>query len=203
MPKSSNIFVTGTDTNVGKTVATYAIGLMLQAQGHDVGVMKPVQCAGHDAQFLKARLNIDDPIDMINPFFLKEPLSPHLAFRRAKQKFDLKKVRQVYEILQKRHDIVLIEGAGGLMAPITENYFNADLAKDLKAPIIIVARLGLGTINHTILTINQARSKKLKILGVLLNDLRGGKQTLVEQTNPREIERITGIPVLGVIPYLS
>jgi len=79
------IFVTGTDTNVGKTVATLVLGTFLEDRGINVGVMKPVQCAGHDAAFLKQSLSLRDPIEMINPFYAPEPLSPHLAFARRKR----------------------------------------------------------------------------------------------------------------------
>lgn len=200
---SNVIFITATDTNVGKTVATYCLASVFQSQGIDVGVMKPVQCGGNDAQFLKERLSISDDIKTINPFYLKEPLSPHLAFRRAKRKFDLQVVKKNLNFLSQRHDVVLIEGAGGLMAPITEKYFNADLARDLKAPIIIVSRLGLGTINHSILTINLAKQKGLKILGIIFSDTNSKAKSLAEKTNPQEIEKITGVKVLGIIPYLT
>ena len=196
-------FITGTDTNVGKTVATYALGSMLKDQGYDVGVMKPVQCGGDDAQFLKDRLNIADDLKLINPCYAKEPLSPHLAFRRAGQKVDFKRIKKSFHILCLRHDIVLVEGAGGLMAPLTSKLFNADLIKALDIPLIIVARLGLGTINHTILTINQAKTHGLKIEGIIFNDMNPKVKSLAEKTNPKEIERITKIKVLGIIPYLS
>lgn len=196
-------FITATDTNVGKTVTTYALGLMLQAQGFDVGVMKPVQCGGNDAQFLKQRLQLTDDVRLINPCYVKEPLSPHLAFKRAHKKINIKRIQKSFEILCERHDVVLIEGAGGLMAPLTEKYFNADLIKALNVPTIIVARLGLGTINHTILTINQARVYGIHIEGLIFSDTRSTKKTLAEKTNPYEIEKITKVKVIGIIPYLA
>lgn len=196
-------FITATDTNVGKTVTTYALGLMLQAQGLDVGVMKPVQCGGNDAQFLKQRLQLTDDLRLINPCYVKEPLSPHLAFKRALKKINVKLIQRSLDILCERHDVVLIEGAGGLMAPLTEKYFNADLIKTLKVPAIIVARLGLGTINHTILTINQAKAYGIHIEGLIFSDTHSKKKTIAERTNPQEIERITKVKVIGIIPYLA
>src|SRR4051812_9647441 len=109
MPSPKNIFITATDTHVGKTIATLVLGTLLKAKGKDVGVFKPVQCAGDDAAFLKKSLGLDDPLALINPCYAPQPLSPHLAFRRAGQKVDLKKIKRAYKTLKSRHDIVLIE----------------------------------------------------------------------------------------------
>ena len=163
MPKGKVIFITATDTAVGKTVTAFVAGVLLKARGLDVGVMKPVQCAGDDAQFLKKALDVQDQLKEINPFYAPEPLSPHLAFRRSKIKFDKRRVQEGLKKLRSRHDIVLVEGAGGLMAPLTKGYYNADLIADLKAQVIIVARLGLGTINHTLLTVREAQRRGLTI----------------------------------------
>ena len=203
MARNKVIFVTATDTGVGKTVTVFVLGVLLKAQGYDVGVMKPVQCAGRDAQFLKESLKLKDEISLINPYFAPEPLSPHLAFRRAKIKFSKRQVQDNLKTLQALYDIVLVEGAGGLMAPLTDSYYNADLIADLKAEVIIVARLGLGTINHALLTINEARRRKLKIKGIIFCQARPGSQTLPEKTNPQEIQRLSGLKVLGAIPYLK
>src|SRR5207247_1474837 len=89
----SPFFITATDTHVGKTVVTYVLGVLLKERGIDVGVMKPVQCGGRDAQFLRESLGLKDSLALINPIYAPEPLSPHLALRRAKKKFDLKKVK--------------------------------------------------------------------------------------------------------------
>jgi dethiobiotin synthetase len=203
MSKSRSIFITATDTGVGKTVTAFVLGVLLKAKGYDVGVMKPVQCAGKDAQFLKKALELQGDLKMINPFYAPEPLSPHLAFHRSKIKFDKRRVQDCFKKLQAHHDIVLVEGAGGLMAPITKVYYNADLIADLKAQVIIVSRLGLGTINHTLLTINEAQRRGLKILGLIFCKIKPEKKGLPESTNPQEIEKLSGVKVLGVIPYLK
>jgi len=203
MPKSKVIFITATDTGVGKTVATYVLAVLLKAQGRKVGVMKPVQCAGDDAQFLRKSLGLEDDLKTINPFYVPEPLSPHLAFRRARIKFDKRQVQGSLKELQARYDIVLVEGAGGLMVPLTDFYYNADLIKDLKAEVIVVARLGLGTINHTLVTINEMRRRGLKILGLVFSQAKPGRHGLPESTNPQEIEKLSQVQVLGIIPYLK
>jgi len=203
MPRNKVIFITATDTGVGKTITTYVLGVLLKKKGYDVGVMKPAQCAGYDAQFLKRELGLIDELTEINPWYAPEPLSPHLAFRRAKIKFDKKRVQDSLKKLQARHDIILVEGAGGLMVPLTDHYYNADLIADLKAEVIIVCRLGLGTINHTLLTINEAKRRKLQIKGLIFCQTKPASQGLPENTNPQEIEKLSGIKVLGIIPYLK
>ncbi len=203
MPKPRVVFITATDTHVGKTITTAVLGILLQERGVNVGIMKPAQSAGHDAQFLKKILCIDDQIDLINPFYAPEAISPHLALKRAGKKFNPKVIKSALGELQKKHDVILIEGAGGLMVPLTDRYYNADLIKDLKAQVIIVARLGLGTINHTLLTVNQARAHGLKIKGIIFSDTKTGKKALPERTNAKEIEKLSKVKVLGIIPYLK
>jgi dethiobiotin synthetase len=203
MSKSKVIFITGTDTAVGKTVVTYVLSVLLRSKGHDVGVMKPVQCAGTDAQFLKKALKLQDDLKVINPFYAPEPLSPHLAFRRSKIKFDKRRVGDCLKTLQARHEIILVEGAGGLMVPLTDTYYNADLAADLKAEVIVVARLGLGTINHSLLTINEIKRRGLKIKGIVFCQTKPAVKGLPESTNPQEIEKLSGVKVFGIIPYLK
>jgi dethiobiotin synthetase len=203
MFKNKVIFITATDTSVGKTIATLCLSVLLEAQGFNVGVMKPVQCGGTDAQFLKKALVLPDRLNVINPLYAPEPLSPHLAFRRAKIEFNLRRVKDCLKKLQACHDIILVEGAGGLMVPLTDDYYNADLIADLKAEVIIIARLGLGTINHTLLTVHEAQRRHLKIKGIIFCQNKPGRKTLPEKTNPQEIEKLSGIPVLGIIPYLK
>ena len=203
MPESKVIFITATDTAVGKTVTVFVLGILLDAKGVNVGVMKPVQCAGQDAQFLKKALGIQDDLKMINPFYAPEPLSPHLAFHRRKIAFDKRRAQDCLKKLRARHDIVLVEGAGGLMVPLTKGYYNADLIADLKAQVIIVARLGLGTINHTLLTINEVRRRGLTVNGLIFCQTKPGRKGLPERANPQAIEELSGVKVLGIIPYLK
>jgi len=201
--KQKAIFITGTDTNVGKTVASLVAGLLLQKKNIDVGVMKPIQCAGGDAAFLKEKLSLGDDLSLINPYFAKEPLSPHLAFKRQKTKISLSHIKNCFEKLIARHDLVLVEGAGGLLAPIQGDYAMADLARDLNLEVLIVARLSLGTINHTLLTIEQARSLGLKVCGVIFNHDKKGSLGLAEKTNPLAIKKMGRVDILGTIPYLK
>ena len=201
--RAIRIFITATDTGVGKTMTTLALGLLLQEQGYQVGVLKPVQCAGDDAAFLKKHLQLDDPLAVINPIFVPEPLSPHLALKRAKCTFNLTTIKHALAILEKKYDIILIEGAGGLMVPLTDNYYTVDLIRDLRAKALIVSRRGLGSINHTLLTINQLKVKKIPISGLIFCDHQRTKETVASRTNPDEIARLSGIRKLGTVPYFA
>jgi adenosylmethionine-8-amino-7-oxononanoate aminotransferase len=199
-------FVTGTDTGVGKTVATLALAVLLQQKGLKVGVMKPVQCGGDDAAFLKKRLKLAASLAEINPCYAPEPLSPHLAFKRAKKKIDNKRILSIVNKFRKDHDVLLVEGAGGLLVPLREDHLVADLARDMNAELIIVARLGLGTINHTLLTIRQAQESGLNIRGIVFSEGKGRPRRgrgLPEKTKPEIIRKLGGVPVLGTIPHLK
>ncbi|MFA4967069.1 MAG: dethiobiotin synthase [Candidatus Margulisiibacteriota bacterium] len=194
----SGVFITGTDTGVGKTFITLALARALMARGIDVGVMKPISCGpmdDNDAVYLKKELKISDPLDLINPIRLRLPLAPYAASAILRKKIDLKKIFKAFKKLLITHEIVLVEGVGGVLVPIKKNYFAADLAKDLNIPAIIVARAGLGTINHTLLTVEALRSRKVDILGIIMNGFTG--KELSEKTNSKIIENITRIPVLA------
>jgi adenosylmethionine-8-amino-7-oxononanoate aminotransferase len=200
---SCSYFITGTDTGVGKTIVTYVLGKLLQANEIDVGIMKPVQCGGEDIQFLQEALKLTDDMADMNPYAAKEPLSPHLAFRRQRTQVDVQTILKAYERLKARHECLLVEGVGGLCVPLTDRLMMTDLIKAMDIEIIIVARLGLGSINHTLMTIQQARHKGIPIKGVIFNTSQEGTPGLVEKTNPDIIKRLGRVPVLGIVPYLQ
>ncbi|MFA6431615.1 MAG: dethiobiotin synthase [Candidatus Margulisiibacteriota bacterium] len=192
------VFITGTDTGVGKTHITYLLAKELLSEGLDVGVMKPISCGpnnDNDAIYLKKKLALKDSLDLINPIRLKYPLSPYAAAMTQDKKINLKKIFNAYKLLSKKHDLVLVEGVGGALVPITKNYFVADLIKDMGIPAIIVARAGLGTINHTLLTLEALASRKIPILGIIMNGYTGKERS--EKTNAEVIEKLTGVPILA------
>lgn len=195
------IFITATDTGVGKTIVTAALGLALQKQGFNVGVMKPFQCSGNDAQFLVKTLGLKDDMKLVNPYYADEPLAPSVAFKRKKEEINLKRVFAAYQELKKRHDILLVEGAGGLLVPIKGDYLVVDLIKDLNIPAIIVARAGLGTINHALLTEKYARDANIDVLGVVINGYKGNN--LAEKTNPKVLEELLATPLIAILPFVS
>ncbi len=146
-------------------------------------------------------MNNKVPLDTINPVYLKHPLAPSVAARLENRRIDLHKIRTAYRHLAADFRPLLVEGAGGWLVPIRRNYLVADLAVDLGLPVIIIARLGLGTINHTLLTVRAVQQRGLPVAGVILNDTVGGRKTVAEKTNPDVIRQLAGVPLLGCIPH--
>ena len=196
------IFITGTDTEIGKTAITAGLAAVFRARGIRVGVMKPVSAGSRaDAIALQSASGSGDTLDEINPIHLDEPLSPHLAAKAASMTIDIDQIEALYQRLARRHDLVLVEGVGGLLVPLRDDYLVADLIKRLNLPILIVSRAALGTINHTLLTLEVARNRGLEVLGVIYNTLSpSGKQSDVF-TSPDAVSRISNVPCLGTVPF--
>jgi len=206
------LFITGTDTGVGKTSVSILLGLFLQQRGIKVGLMKPIATGGHwegdrlvspDAIYMKKALSLEDEPELINPLCLEPPLAPLVAARLTRQELNLVAVREAFETLAHRYDYLIVEGIGGLLVPLTRDTLVADLARDLALPLLVVARPSLGTINHTLLTIRCARHEGLTIRGFILNDTSGTEIGLAELTNPQIIEELTQVPFCGYIPFLG
>ena len=198
------IFITGTDTEVGKTYVTALILSELRRRGVRAAAFKPIACGAggrHDAEIYAAIMDHKQPIDVINPVYLRHPLAPSIAARLERKRIDLRRILHTYQQLAADYSVVLVEGAGGLLVPIRENYSVADLAKTLKLPVLIVARLGLGTINHSLLTVRQARAMKLSVRGIVLNDTVSGRRGLAAQTNIKAVPELCHAPLLGVMPH--
>ena len=203
LPKG--LFIVGTDTGVGKTVITAALAMALRSKGVDVGVMKPVSTGCKrplDALFLKKAAQVDDPLDWINPVHLIPPLAPWVASRLTDRKISLRKIRQAYRQLQAKHSFLLVEGTGGLLVPITSSFTILDLAKEFGLPVVVVARAGLGTLNHTGLTLKALREAKLEVAGVFMNGFPPlKKQTIAERTNPGVIKYIYKVGWIMKVPW--
>jgi len=197
-----NYFVTGTDTGVGKTYVTALLLAELRRRGMPAAGFKPIACGDRDdARQYWRLMNRAVPLDLINPVYLRHPLAPSVAARREHRRIDLRRIFARFQLLTAHFHPVLVEGAGGLLVPIARDYFMADLACDLKLPVVIVARLGLGTINHTLLTIRQAQASGLTVAGVIFNDLAGKRRRgLAERTNLAHAPTWFRVPVLGVAP---
>lgn len=197
------IFITGTDTAAGKTVVAGAVAAALRCGGIDAGVMKPFASGGwDDTLFLKKASGVGETREEITPFYFQHPLAPYASLRLEKRRFEprgwVKRLRPVWA----RHDFWVVEGIGGALVPITRRYDCLDAAKETGFPLVIVSRLGLGAINHSLLTVQAARARGLRILGIVLNASRPGSG-LAERTNPRVIEELAGVPVLGVFPHVA
>jgi len=199
---TSGIFITGTDTEIGKTAITAGLTAVLKTRNIDIGVMKPISAGGQeDAQLLKQVAGVKDSLDTINPISLRDPLSPNVAASREDTTLDLNLIFDAYQKLSQCHDFMLVEGVGGLLVPLTDDFLVADLAVQLDLPLIIVARAALGTINHTLLTIESARQRNLKILGVVYNTLSPGLPDIAAQTSPEVVTQISGVSSLGITPH--
>lgn len=207
MKKLAGIFITGTDTGVGKTAVSGGLAGALADKGLSVGVMKPVQSGAGlrngtfyspDAEFMIKACGAQDEIELVCPVMLREPLAPSVASEIEGKTIDLDIIRNAYLELERRHDIVIVEGAGGIAVPVKDNFLYSDLIKCLGIPAIIVARAGLGTLNHTFLTVEYAKTCGILVTGVIINDFKGGT---AEETNPGIIEKLTGVPILGIVPH--
>lgn len=205
------LFITGTDTGVGKTFVTAWMARELAAQGVPVGAYKPA-CSGAetaadgsavwpDVAALSAALTHGFPSERICPQRFRAPLAPPVAARQEGGEVDAALLRAGAAWWEDRVEVLLVEGVGGLLCPLTDHETVADLAGDLGFPLLIVARLGLGTINHTLLTIEAARSRGLAVAGVLLNECEPAADDPAAASNPGELVPRCPVPVLGVLRH--
>jgi dethiobiotin synthetase len=210
--KGKGIFITGTDTGVGKTYVARGIARTLTRGGIDVGVMKPAetgcrrrsgQLIPSDAISLMKSTGVRDSLDLINPYRFSKPLAPSVAAELAGKSIDPARIINFFLRISKRHDFTIVEGAGGIMVPLSVNYLYLDLAKSLGLPVLIVSRPGLGTINHTLLTISALKKRRLQIAGVVMNYAKDWKKGLAEKTSMSVIEEISGVRLLGIVRYGS
>lgn len=196
--------MTGTDTGVGKTHVTAALLTALRQRGYPAAGFKPIACGAdgrQDAARYRELMERAESLTELNPIYLRRPLAPSVAARLERRRLDLAKVFQAYARLAARYQPVLVEGAGGLLVPIRRGYLIADLVRELDLPLLIVARLSLGTLNHTLLTVHAARAAGLRIAGLILNDTAGRPRGLAERTNLVELPRLAKVPLLGVMPH--
>ena len=214
------VFITGTDTGVGKTVVAAALAAWCRWRGVDVGVMKPIATgarkrAGNrlladDTRLLAWAAETRDPVSLITPVCYREPLAPAVAAQRAGRPVDWRLIRSSYVTLARRHEVMIVEGVGGLLVPCSRAQTVADLIRMLDLPVLVVGRLRLGTLNHTLLTVRQAVHEGLRVCGVVLNAADGPASDpaarLAERTNPDALASYlslsaSSIPLLGVLPH--
>ena len=212
MLNSKGYFITGTDTNVGKTVVTACLLALYREQGIDTGVMKPIETgvdqecsseANSDAKFLLTISGNGDPIEEICPIRLKPTAAPLQAARIAGQTIDISLILENFRRLQAKHDRMLVEGIGGLLVPLTADYSVSDLIKDMNLPLIIVSRFSLGTINHTLLTVKVARETGVEIAGIILNHSEDRSLNEIELGQASLIQELSNVPVLGECPFID
>lgn len=202
-------FITGTDTGVGKTTITAALAACIQKLGVDVGVMKPIatgipQKSGFrssDVSVLCDACETNDAEDLVNPIFMPLPASPYDVSKILDLKFDKEIIFENFQKLKDKHKMLLVEGIGGIMTPLSKNYFVVDMIKNMGLETIIVARSTLGTLNHTMMTVKICHQYEIPIKGIIINnyDEKGGT---AEKNSPSTIHEITNIPILGILPFV-
>ncbi len=205
-------FITATDTGAGKTRITAGLARALRGLGIDAGVMKPVETGCEesdgalipaDAVALKEAANSPDPLDLINPYRFAPPLAPSIASRMAGVEISLSRIGECFKEIAGRHDLTLVEGAGGLLVPLTADKTIADLILYLGIPAIIVAPNRLGAVNHTALTVECARKRGIEVKGVVLNNAAPASNDPSRDSNAQEIERAAGVRVIAAVPFMA
>jgi dethiobiotin synthetase len=208
--RPKGIFVTGTDTGVGKTVYCAALARLLRDRGVNVGVMKPVTSGcrstpdglvSDDAELLAWSAGISVTSE-VAPYLLREPLAPSAAAEIDHVRIEFSRILAAYHRLAETHDFLIVEGAGGLMVPLCGGLLVADLVKLLALPLLVVARPGLGTVNHTVLTTFAARQLGIDVRGTVINGF-PDKPTPAEATAPHLIDSLSGAPLLGRLPKID
>jgi dethiobiotin synthetase len=207
----SGLFITGTDTGVGKTLVAVSLAAYLSDRGYRVGVMKPVETGcperngmliPEDAVRLKEASGCAEAIEKICPYRFSQPVAPSIAAERAGQKIDVDLLLTTYGEISAEYDITLVEGAGGLMVPLLPSYTYADFARVLKLPLLVVAANKLGVLNHLLLTLEHASCKGLTVLGYVLNRI-SVEISLAVETNREVLSGLTGVPCLGDLPFIE
>ncbi|HSH26114.1 MAG TPA: dethiobiotin synthase [Massilibacterium sp.] len=205
----NGFFITGTDTEIGKTFVTSHLAALLHQKGYDIGVFKPMMSGTKiddpesDAMQLKTYSQVKDELTEIAPFTFLEPVAPYIAQKLHRKTITKQQLVDKWNKIKKKHDLFLVEGAGGLYVPYTDDCFVSDFAQETKLPLLIVGRANLGTVNHLLLTIHYAKTLGLPIKGIILNGGHGEKADIAEKTNQWMLDAFTDIPVLGVIPSFT
>jgi len=207
------VFVTGTDTGVGKTVVAAGLLLAWREAGINAAPMKPVQtgCTGRGKAMRAPDLDLclrvaglevtGREYEWMAPYRFRPACSPHLAVTRARRGICVPDIRKAAGMLLRQYDRLVVEGAGGVMAPIGGGRTMLDIMQALGYPVVVVARPGLGTLNHTLLTLEAVRRRGLRVLGIVVNQSVPGRMGWIEKDNARAIGELGKVPILAVVPY--
>lgn len=208
---SFSLLISGTDTGVGKTTIASGLATALGAAGRRVGVLKPAETGcepapngepiAADARRLAFFAACEAPPLTICPYRFRDPLAPRVAAEREGRRIDLAKITEAHDRLAVGHDLVLIEGAGGLLVPLCDRFTYADLCRQLNAQLLVVVGNKLGAINHALLTISHVQHIRLRLAGYVINTL-SPERDLAAETNVDLLHELLG-PPLGVIPWLG
>lgn len=205
----NGLFITGTDTGVGKTLVAAGLIKVLQNRGIPTGYFKPVASGAlktrqgllaPDVNFVLKATGIEAPWSIINPVCLIPPLAPWTAAELSQTDWKIQSISRAYRVLQKQTPFLVVEGVGGILVPLKKRFLVIDLVEKLGLPALVVARPSLGTINHTLMTLTLLKQRQVPVLGFLFNGQKG-RFGLAERTAPRVISTISGVPFWGSLPF--
>lgn len=199
------LLITGTDTEVGKTVLTSALVAYWQTySSRRLGVMKPIQAGVGDRELYTQLFSLNQTETEITPLYFESPLAPPIAAAKEGRRVDLAPVWQTLQSLSATRDFVLIEALGGLGSPVTEEFTVADLAAEWRLPTVLVVPVKLGAIAQTVANVALARQSRVSLKGIVLNCLQMRSPQEIADLAPIElIQSLTHLPVLGCLPYLE
>ncbi|MBZ9686633.1 dethiobiotin synthase [Clostridium estertheticum] len=204
---AKGVFIVGTDTDVGKTVVTAGIMHVMRSNGYNAAYFKAAlsgaievgnELIPGDAKLACEVSNLEEAYVNITPYVYKAAVSPHLAAKIEKKTIDLDVVRERYNYLKEKYDYIIAEGSGGIICPLIDDkrglYALENLIVDLNMSVIIVARAGVGTINHTVLTVKYIESIGIKIKGIIINNY---IENMICNDNIKMIEKLAKVPIIG------
>lgn len=210
LPKKNGLFIAGTDTGVGKTLIAGAIAKILTESGQKVGVFKPIAtgCSRHwegliscDTEFLANCANSELSLSTITPVGYITPAAPIVGAAQEGRPIDFESIATAYKDICENTDIVIVEGIGGVRTPLTAEFDLLDLVVEFGLPVVVIARLNAGTINHTLMTIDCIRAAELKVAGVIINGYNATEATVAEETAGQVVSRCSGVDVLCSVPF--
>ncbi len=210
LPKKNGLFIAGTGPGVGKTLVAGAIAKILTDDGKKVGVFKPIAtgCNRHwegmvscDTEFLANCANSDLSFSTITPVGYITPAAPIVGAVQERNPIDFDSIAAAYKDICENSDVVIVEGIGGVRMPLTAEFDLLDLAVEFSLPVVIISRLGPGTVNHVLMTIDCIRAAKLKIVGIVLNGYNAAEATVAEETSGMIIAQCSGVNVLCDVPF--
>lgn len=206
---AKGIFITGTDTDVGKTIVTSGLLYLLRSKGHNASYFKAALSGAENDDLMDTSIvcqvsDFKEDIKNITPYIFKTPVSPHLAAKIEGNSISKEKILNEYNNLKEKYDYIIAEGSGGIVCPLIHDengiYLLQDLIKDLNMSVIVVARAALGTINHTVITVKYIRSLNIEVKGIIIN---GYKDNLLCNDNIEVIKKLTNVPILAVVPWID
>jgi dethiobiotin synthetase len=206
---NSGLFITGTDTGVGKTIIAAGLVIALRKQAVNCGYFKPVASGAvktrtgwisPDLRLILNTTGLLDPPPLMNPVCLVPPLAPLPAAEYSGVRWSRSEISKALKLLRSYHDFLVVEGVGGLMVPLKEKFWVIDLIKRLGFPVLVIGRPNLGTINHTLMTLTLLKLQRIKVVGFLFNGQKG-KPGSAEKTAPGIIEHYSKVPYWGTLPW--